>query len=314
MSLTMTTTAAATMTTSNGELATVGFVDERYELGELLGSGAMGQVFAARDRVLGIDVAVKMMHPALAKSRRQVAQLTAEATISARMLSPNVVKVMGLAVTRSGAPCIVYELLEGETLGERIARDGGLSLADTVEIVKQTSRALARAHMIGVIHRDVKPDNIFLTVDARGRMLVKLLDFGIASMADTHGTYAHSQLAGTPEYMAPEVLFGTHDLDARADLYALGVVAFECLTGRCPFPGDVGEVIAQLRTGASAGFTEHRPDLHGELDAWMERALHADPYWRFASAQELAEALEKAARPAAPTTTQAARITLREAA
>ena len=312
MSLCMTTTTA---TTGSGEVVSVGFVDERYELGEVLGAGAMGQVFAARDTVLGIDVAVKMMHPELAKSRRQLAHFTAEANISARMLSPNVVKVLGLAVTREGAPCIVYERLVGETLGDRLTREGGLSLADTLEVVKQTSRALSRAHMIGVIHRDVKPDNIFLTVDARGRMLVKLLDFGIATMADTQGTYAHCQVAGTPEYMAPEVLFGTHDLDARADLYALGVVAYECLTGRCPFPGDVGAVIAQLRDGANAAFTEARPDLQGPVEVWMERALQADPYWRFSTAKELSEAFETAARPAATAAAQrAARITLREAA
>jgi eukaryotic-like serine/threonine-protein kinase len=308
----MTTTTA--MTASEGKFGTVAFVDERYELGELLGAGAMGQVFAARDVVLGIDVAVKMMHPELVRSHRQVAQFTSEATISSRMLSPNVVKVLGLAVTRDGAPCIVYERLEGETLGQRIERDGGVALAETVEIVKQTARALARAHMLGIIHRDVKPDNIFLTRDSGGRLLVKLLDFGIATMADTQGTYAHSQVAGTPEYMAPEVLFGTHELDSRADLYGLGVVTFECLTGRCPFEGDVQSVIAQLRAGASAAFTEHRPDLNGAVDAWMELALSADPYWRFASAREMSDALEKAGRPVASTTARAARITLREAA
>lgn len=310
---TATTAAAKVMTTS--ELATVGFIDERYELGELLGAGAMGQVFAARDMVLGIDVAVKMMHPELARSRRQVDQFTAEAKVSARMLSPHMVKVLGLAVSRQGAPCIVFERLEGETLGERLARDGGLSLAETVEIVKQTARALTRAHMIGVVHRDVKPDNIFLTKDARGRVLVKLLDFGIAATLDADGTYASAQLAGTPEYMAPELLFGTHDLDVRADLYALGVVAFECLTGRCPFPGNVTQVMAQLRDCVSPAFTEHRPDLNGDVDTWMDRALHADPYWRFASAKELSDAFEKAAtRPSARVMAPDTRVTLREAA
>jgi serine/threonine-protein kinase len=291
----MTTTSTGT---GEAEFGTVTILEERFELGALLGAGSMGRVYAARDLTLGIDVAVKMMHPELVRSRRQLAQFTAEATISARMLSPNVVKVLGLAVTREGVPCIVYELLEGETVGQRLARDGGMSLADTVEIVKQTSRALARAHMLGVVHRDVKPDNIFLTTDARGRMLVKLLDFGIAAMADTQGTYANAQLAGTPEYMAPELLCGTHELDARVDLYALGVVVFECLTGGCPFAGDVEAVIEQLRAGARPVFTEHRPDLAGEMDAWMDRALHADPYWRFASAKELCDGLVKATRPA----------------
>jgi serine/threonine protein kinase len=302
------------MSASENQGVPVGLVDARYELGELLGEGAMGQVFAARDVLLGIDVAVKIMRPALAKSRRQVAQFTSEARICARMLSPHAVKVMGIAVTREGSPCIVYERLEGETLGQRLAREGGLSLADTVEIVKQTSRALARAHMIGVVHRDVKPDNIFLTHDARGRMLVKLLDFGIAVEADTSGAYSSYQLAGTPAYMAPDLLFGTHELDARADLYALGVVAYECLTGECPFPGEVIDVLELLRSGVRPALVEHRPDLHGAVDAWIDRALHPDPYWRFGSAKELADSFEKATLPAATGTAQATPITMREAA
>lgn len=307
----MTTMAAATI---SGELGAVSFVDDRYELGDLLGSGAMGLVYGARDKVRGIEVAVKMMHAELTSSRRRLAQFTAEATLASRMLSPNVVKVLGLAVTRDGVPCIVYERLEGETLGERLARDGGLSLSDTVELVKQTARALSRAHMLGIVHRDVKPDNIFLTKDGRGRLLVKLLDFGIATITDRHGRYAPARLAGTPGYMAPEALFATHELDGRADLYALGIVAFECLTGRCPYVGSVHEVIEQLRAGVSPAFTEHRPDLEGPVDAWMDRALHADPYWRFSSAKELSDAFESAASPAPASTTQAARITVRDAA
>jgi eukaryotic-like serine/threonine-protein kinase len=285
-----------TTTTMDGD-RTVAMLDERYEIGDLLGAGAMGQVFAARDVLLGIDVAVKMMHPALADSPAHVALFTAEAITSARMHSHYVVKVLGLATTGDGVPCIVYERLVGETLGDRIARDGGLSLSDTVEIVKQTSRALARAHMSGVIHRDVKPDNIFLTEDSRGRMLVKLLDFGIAATANRQGRFARSLLAGTPEYMAPEVFFGTHDLDTHDDLYAVGVVAFECLTGQCPFPGDLERVLEQHAAHSSPALTEHRPDLHGAVDDWIERALHADPRRRFASTKELLESFELAARP-----------------
>jgi len=271
---------------------TVGLLDDRYLLGELLGAGSMGQVYSAHDTVLGIDVAVKMLHPELVSSRRHVDHFASEARIAARMLSPNVVKVLGSAVTTDGAPYIVYERLDGETLGERIAREGGIPLADTLEVVKQTSRALARAHTIGVIHRDVKPDNIFLTCDADGRMVVKLLDFGIAEVESAQGTYTHCKLAGTPEYMAPEILLGTHEIDRGADLYALGVVVFECLTGQCPFPGPLGNVVALLRAGTRAPFTEHRPDLHGAVDAWMDRALHQDPFWRFGTVKELRDAFE----------------------
>ncbi len=305
----MATTAAGSENVGNG----IGLLEDRYVLGELLGAGSMGRVFSAFDTVLGIDVAVKMMHPELVASRRNVARFALEARIAARLLSRHAVAVLGLAVTAAGVPCIVYERLQGETLGERIARTGGVSLVDTLEIVKQTSLALTRAHAIGVIHRDVKPDNIFLTCDASGRLLVKLLDFGIAEAADTHGRYAHCQLAGTPEYMAPEALLGRCEVDARADVYALGVVAFECLTGACPVEGDVAEVVELLRAGTRTALTDRRPDLEGPLDAWMDRALHPDPVWRFSSIKELRDELVAATRRAAGST-QATRVTLREAA
>jgi serine/threonine-protein kinase len=304
----MATTAAGSEHVGNG----IGLLEERYVLGELLGAGSMGRVFAAFDTVLGIDVAVKMLHPELVSSRRNVVRFALEARIAARMLSRHAVAVLGLAVTAAGVPCIVYERLHGETLGARIARTGGVCLAETLEIVKQTSRALGRAHAIGVIHRDVKPDNIFLTRDAGGRLLVKLLDFGIAEAADNQGRYAHCQLAGTPEYMAPEALLGMCDVDARADVYALGVVVFECLTGACPVEGDVAQVVELLRAGTRTALTDRRPDLEGPVDAWMDRALHPDPVWRFSSIKELRDELEIATRRA--TGTQASRATLREAA
>ena len=305
----MATTAAGSENVGNG----IGLLEERYVLGELLGAGSMGRVFSAFDIVLGIDVAVKMMHPELVSSRRNVVRFALEARIAARMLSRHAVKVLGLAVTAAGVPCIVYERLQGETLGERIARTGGVSLAETLEIVKQTSHALTRAHAIGVIHRDVKPDNIFLTSDAEGRLLVKLLDFGIAEAADTQGRYSHCQLAGTPEYMAPEALLGMCEVDARADVCALGVVVFECLTGACPVEGDVAEVVELLRAGTRTSLLERRPDLEGPVDAWMDRALHPDPVWRFSSIKELREELELATSRKAGSR-HAARETLREAA
>ena len=302
-------------TTNDNACMTVGLLDDRYVLGELLGAGSMGQVYSAYDSMLGIEVAVKMLHPELVSSRQHVNRFASEARIAARLLSRNVVKVLGLAVTLEGAPCIIYERLEGETLGARIVREGGISLGDTLEIVKQMTAAIGRAHSMGIIHRDVKPDNIFLTQDSEGRMLVKLLDFGIAEVEGEDGTYMHCQLAGTPEYMAPEILLGTHDTDRGVDLYALGVMVFECLTGRCPFPGPVENVIAALRSGTRAPFTEHRPDLDGAIDAWMDRALHADPFWRFSTVKELRDAFEAAMpRSLATSAKKVAPLTLRAAA
>ena len=286
----MTTTASSNKKKSGA----VAVLESRYELGALLGAGSMGHVYQAHDTVLGIDVAVKLMHVEHVASRTRVARFTDEASLGARMLSPHLAKVLGTAVTRAGVPCIVYELLEGQTLAARIAFAGKLSVAETAEIVRQTARALARIHSLGVVHRDVKPDNIFLTRDFQGRLLVKLLDLGIA---EKMGEGA-AQLAGTPEYMAPEVVFGSAPLDVRSDLYALGVVAFACLTGGTPFVGTVNEVFSALRTGERPSLRDVLPGASLDLDAWVESALHADAFWRFASAREMIDGLERALTPA----------------
>jgi len=284
-----------TATTANqAQSETVELLEERYELGALLGRGAMGEVYAARDTVLGIEVAVKMMYAKDVTSPDRVSRFSYEASIGSRMMSPHITKVLGVAVTRSGVPCIVYELLEGETLAARIARAGTLSIEETAEIVKQTARALARVHGVGVVHRDVKPENIFLTRDLEGRLLVKLLDFGIAERMEP-GVCA--ELIGTPAYMPPEVVFSDAPLDPRADLYALGVVAFECLTGSTPFGGRPHEIFAALRTGQRPSLRKAMPSASRELDAWTDRALHSDPFWRFASAKEMLTSLECALTP-----------------
>jgi serine/threonine protein kinase len=286
-------------------------LEGRYELGALLGAGSMGEVYKAYDTVLGIDVAVKMMHVEHVSSRTRVARFSHEASIGARMLSPHIAKVLGLAVTGPGIPCIVYELLEGETLSARIAAAGGtLSVEETAEIVKQTARALARIHALGIVHRDVKPDNIFLTRDLGGRVLVKLLDLGIAEKVTVGGA---TQLVGTPEYMAPEVVFGSAPLDVRADIYALGVVAFECLTGSTPFSGSVDEVFKALRIGDRPSLLEFVPEMSREIDAWVDCALHADPYWRFSSVKEMMTGLEGALA-VAKRSISGERVSIRQAA
>lgn len=272
----------------------VDYLDDRYELGAMLGEGAMGKVFAARDKHLGIDVAVKIMNPELARSKRHLARFADEVKACGRMCSPHVVKVHGVAVTRDDVPCMVTELLEGESLEARLAREGGISLAETNEIIKQTARALARAHNCGVIHRDVKPGNIFLTKDERGHVLVKLIDFGIATTVAADGSYASAELAGTLEYMAPELLLGTHETTVGVDVYGLAVVAYECLTGRAPVDGDLRGIVQQLRDNDGAALTEHRPDLEGPVEECVTRGLHPDPYWRFSTVRDFASAFERA--------------------
>lgn len=293
--------------TKSAPVMSVPYVEDRYELAEPIGEGAIGTVYRARDRVRDIPVAVKIMRREHAGQRDLLRRFAEEASIATRMLSPHVVRVLGLAVTHDDRPCVVYEHLVGETLATRIAR-GRLSIEQTAEVVEQTARALARAHQLGVLHRDVKPENIFLLDETKtqdGRTHVKLLDFGVAEVMDRPLGSATATIVGTPEYIAPEVLFGTSRPDARADLYALGVVAFECLTGRCPIMGHhIDDILLATARGERATFATLRADvpdpLSGALEAFFDRALSPDPFWRFPSAREMAEAMREAVALAGP--------------
>jgi serine/threonine-protein kinase len=266
-----------------------GILEDRYELLQRIGDGASGIVFLARDLVLDIPVAVKILRAEHCKRPAVVRMFEQEASLAARMLSPHVVKVLARATSRAGAPCIVYEYLEGESVSERIERQPGLSLEEVAAIVLQTARALSRAHALGVVHRDVKPDNLFLATQEDARPVLKVLDFGVAEQAARPGAAASRELVGTVAYMAPEVLFGPTAPDARSDLYALGVVAYECLTGACPYPPDCyDDLFGHMTAGTRRTVRQARPELPLEIDEWMDRALHPDPYWRFASAREMA--------------------------
>lgn len=271
-------------------------LETKYELGRLLGEGAMARVFAARDRETGLEVAVKVMREEHVGSPAMIACFTREAVLATRMMSPYAVKPLTLAVMKQRVPCIVYEHLEGETLADRLESGAPMSLDEVVQVVEQTARALGRAHALGIVHLDVKPENVFLVREPRGRFSVKLLDFGIAQRVDETGTA--EVVGGTPEYIAPEVLFaGEPRASTRADLYALAVLAFECLTGRVPFVGDCVEAMrAQHLEPKRPSLSAFRPDLAGPIDDWMDRALHPDPFWRFPTADAMKRSLAVAIR------------------
>jgi serine/threonine-protein kinase len=267
-------------------------LEDRYVLSKRLGKGAAGEVWVARDRRLDIDVAVKLLHAGHAASPDMLERFTREADLAERMLSPNVVKVLGRGLTRAGIPYIVYERLEGEELSARLAGGKRMSLADARNIIVHLCRGLARAHAVGVLHRDVKPENVFLTKDDRGRLLAKLLDFGVAELVAERKEGDPHTLVGTLEYMAPEVFLDESPASPRSDLYAVGVIAYECCLGRLPRPANsVGELVVALATEKIVSASELRSELPFEIDVWFERALHRDPDERFNSAREMAEAL-----------------------
>jgi serine/threonine-protein kinase len=268
----------------------------RYRLVAQIGAGGMSTVWRARDARRGVDVALKM-YGGLTVDLAALEAFALEAELAARMLSRNVARALDRGVDARGAPFIVYELLDGEDLGARLSREERLSLALFGDVVVQTCCALERAHGIGVVHRDIKPENVFLCDDG----VIKLVDFGIARrLGRQSGVRVRPEVSGTFPYMSPEVLLHGRPADARSDLYALGVVAYECFTGRLPYQGEaLGLVLLEHARGTCALPSELRyvKDFAGALDAWFERALDRDPDARFQSAPEMAAALVERLRP-----------------
>jgi serine/threonine protein kinase len=267
----------------------------RYLLLSLCGKGGMGSVWRARHLSDERECAVKILHRTAPERIPHLAgRFLREAKVASAIDSPHAVRVLDYGVD-DGVPFIAMELLEGETLAERLRSSGRMSAVETFAIVDQAAKALTRAHEIGVVHRDLKPDNVFLSRSSDGETLVKVLDFGIAKIIDeetvSRDLTETNALLGTPHYMSPEQIDGARYVDHRADLWSLSVIGFECITGRRPFQGD------GLRALFLAICVHKRPlasslcAVPAGFDAWFEKCTNVDPAKRFRSASELAEAL-----------------------
>jgi eukaryotic-like serine/threonine-protein kinase len=260
-----------------------------------LGAGGMGAVWLADHLTLRTRVVVKFMAEELARDPASVARFSREASAAAAVKSPHVVQMLDHGVAPNGAPFIVMELLEGKDLGAHITRQGVLPPGEVAAIVTQACKALSRAHAAGIVHRDIKPDNLFLCQAEDGEIYVKILDFGIAKKGEATGL-GHTKtgaLMGTPYYMSPEQALGFKGIDFRTDLWSLGVVAFEMLTGARPFDGDtIGALAVAISHGPLPVPTSANPRLAPAVDAWFARACSRDVARRFSSAKEMAEALQ----------------------
>jgi eukaryotic-like serine/threonine-protein kinase len=261
-----------------------------------LGAGGMGSVWIADHTSLQTQVVVKFMHAALVADKESLARFSREAAAGANVKSPHVVQVYDHGITPDGTPFIVMELLEGCDLDGHLEKNGLVGLAELEKIVTQVCKALSRAHERGIVHRDIKPQNIFLTNLGGDDVFVKVLDFGIAKASDlqnTLGTTTKTGAAmGTPYYMSPEQIIGSKTIDHRTDLWALGVVAFECLAGKKPFDGEtLGGLALTICNGPMPVPSTHHPALPAELDRWFLRACARELTERFSSATEMADAL-----------------------
>jgi serine/threonine protein kinase len=267
-------------------------VTQNVRLVSLIGEGAMGCVWLAEHLGLHTRVAVKFIAEELARDHADVLlRFRQEAAASAQIKSPYVVQTYDHGVMEDGTPYIVMEYLEGEGLGARLERNEKISMAQTAQVLVQAGKALDRAHQLGIIHRDIKPDNIFLSTAEDG-MICKVLDFGIAKhtkLADMTGVTLPGTTVGTPEYMSREQVMTAREVDAKADLWALTVVAYQCLTGELPFVGEtLGMVCVAICKGTYTAPSQLTPELPPGVDAWFERGLNKDPARRFTSGKELA--------------------------
>ncbi|HEY2513677.1 MAG TPA: protein kinase [Polyangiaceae bacterium] len=282
------------MTTSPSLVATV--LDGKFRIERALGSGAAGDVYEATHLTLGSRVAVKVLRDGEAangEGRRR--RFMHEAQVAAGIQSEHVVRVFDFAAHAGGLTYIVMELLEGETLGQRVRRAGPLPVATAVDYLIQAATPLALLHEKGIVHRDVKPSNLFLARDSEGKERVKLLDFGIAafrrSPSETSLTGAR-QMMGTPRYMAPEQVRGAANVDARADVWALGVTLYELLAGRPPFDAQsLLAVLKHIEKKQPAPLEARRSGLPPKLVAVVQRCMEKDPERRPASARAVVDAL-----------------------
>lgn len=265
----------------------------RYRLEEPIGKGGMGSVWRARHLSLDAPVAVKLIDPALARDDEARTRFLREARAAAALRSPNVVQTFDFGV-EDGVPFIVMELLQGETLEDRLARSAPLSPEETVDIMVQVSRAIAKAHEHGIIHRDLKPDNIFLT-EHDDEWVVKVLDFGVAKFTGgdmpAGAATRPGAVLGTPFYMSPEQAEGKRPLDWRADLWSLAVLTFECVVGVRPFQGDTAAILFVQLVAAPIPVPSQYAKVPPGFDEWWARAAQRDPELRFQSSKEQAESL-----------------------
>lgn len=273
-----------------------GFQFGAYVIGSCIGHGGMARIYRAEHRALRKPVALKVMDGALLERPDGRPRFLREGQAAAAVKHPNVVDITDVGVWQ-GRPYLVMELLEGEDLEQYLSRNKPLAEADIARLMIPVIAGLAAAHASGVIHRDLKPSNIFLARGADGETVPKLLDFGISKLANGVQTLNPSstpvgELMGSPMYMSPEAVRGARDLTPHSDQYSLGVVLYECITGRPPFFGE--SLLGVLEAVAHGKFEtprKYRPDISRVLEGAIMRAMSQDPADRFASVRDLGRAL-----------------------
>jgi serine/threonine protein kinase len=296
-------------TAHGNAIATGEIIAGKYRVERTLGSGGMGLVLEATHLQLGQKVAIKLLREGSPDTRETLERFAREARAAAQLRGPHVARVVDVGSLDSGSPYMVMEFLDGQDLGEVLHRRGALPVDEAVDYVVQACEAVAEAHAAGIVHRDLKPRNLFLTSAVDGRPFVKVLDFGISKM-EREGDIALTQTAqivGSPAYMSPEQLRASRDVDARTDVWSLGVVLFELLTARLPFEASaVTELCMKIAQDEAPPVQGLRAEVPAALSAAVARCLSKPRDARFASVADLVDAIEPFAT--ARTSTASARV------
>jgi eukaryotic-like serine/threonine-protein kinase len=261
-----------------------------------LGAGGMGAVYEIEHEITKHRRALKVLHRDVVERPGAVERFLREASAAGRIGDPHVVETFDAGTLEGGEPYVVLELLSGETLGERIEREGRLQLEATLDIMAQACEGVEAAHAAGIVHRDLKPDNLFLVPQRAAPPFVKLLDFGISKFtAESAGAAkltGEGMALGTPLYMSPEQVRGEGDVDGRADVYALGVILYECVSGEAPFEAaSLPHLMVLIHEGRVTPLAERRPDLPTALYKLVARAMATEREQRLPSARALRDAL-----------------------
>jgi serine/threonine-protein kinase len=274
---------------------------DKYRIEERISEGGMGAVYRATHVLMDKTVAIKVLHPSLAADEKIVQRFSREARAASRISHPHALNVTDFGESGNGIVFLVMEFLRGCTLKEAVQKDGPMPLPRVVEIMRQVTGALAAAHAEGVIHRDLKSDNIMLVDADKGQDWAKVLDFGIAKIQEPieqdPALTAPNLIIGTPQYMSPEQCSQVSELDARTDIYSLGIILYEMLAGHVPFTGDSPTTIMLKQLQESPPpLLEERADLPPDVSGVVMRALAKRPEERYQTVSELTEALTLAAQ------------------
>jgi serine/threonine-protein kinase len=274
-------------------------LDGRYRVERLLGKGGMGAVYEGKHVIVGKRVAIKTLHPEFAANEEVLKRFYREAQTAAAIGHKNIIDIMDVGVTPTSEPYIVMEYLEGEDLESMLKRTGPLSVEAACGILEPALLALGAAHEKGIVHRDLKPANIFLVRGKGAAPVVKLIDFGISKISGGAGNTRLTQtglMLGTPAYMSPEQARGLGAVDHRTDIYAMGVISYQMLTGRLPFANEsYNALLISVLTEEPPPLRAHRPELPADAEALVLKELSKDPALRSQTAIEMLEAFRQLA-------------------